>query len=111
MNDYQWAWIVVGVTTALLLLGLNRACRGWPLPGFRQLLSALLAVWLLAPAPVPESPEHFAPAFVVLLFESLFQLQGSPEVAGRILLLATIAVLIPGIPLLFWAWRRRRRTG
>lgn len=85
MSPYGVAWVVTAGSLALGLFALYRATRG---PGWtrtRLAVALLLAVWLLLPAPVPGFDGHFAPAFVVLTFEALFQQAGQPRTAGMIL--------------------------
>jgi hypothetical protein len=104
---YLWVWMVVAVAALLATLALAMAWRGLPLVGFRWWLTWLVPVCLLLPAPVPGYEGQWAPAFVVFSFEWLFQQQGAPEVAGRILL-AGCCVVSAGV-LGWYLWRRRRR--
>ena len=59
----------------------------------RTLLRCLGAVWLLLPAPVPNYPGNFAPAFVVWIFEGILQSDGEPLLSIQILLWSSLAVL------------------
>jgi ABC-type enterochelin transport system permease subunit len=71
-----------------------------------------LFVLLIVPAPVPASPEFLAPAFAVAIFEWIFQDNGRPEVAFRILGIGLVA----GVLLSVLAWfiqrlmRQRRQA-
>lgn len=103
---YVWAWVIAGAGTLLAVLALTQAWRGLPLPWLRRWLTWLIPVWLLLPAPVPGYEGQLAPAFVVFLFEWLFQREGSPAMAGRILLLGTCVT--SAAFLAFWLLRRRR---
>ena len=67
---------------------------------------------LLVPAPVPDHPEFLAPAFIVVLFEWIFQEHGRPGVAVRILCMGAIigAVAGAGFWLLVRFLARRRQA-
>ena len=60
----------------------------------RYLLPLLVAVWALLPWRIAQDSEHFAPAFVVLLFRSLFEPDGEPASVAAGLLMAT--AIVPG---------------
>ena len=83
MNPYTTAWLVAGIagllgTVAMLVLTRNLS-SAW----LRRVLSWLPALLLLLPAEVPGFPGNYAPAFVVLIFEGLFQVDGKPMAAAR----------------------------
>ncbi|MFU8816440.1 MAG: hypothetical protein ACNA7W_13905 [Pseudomonadales bacterium] len=105
MGPYVWAWIIVVVAAPLALYALLRATRGMPLAATRHGLAWLVAVWLLLPAPVPNFPGHYAPAFLVFGFELLFQQAGDPRPAGLILAVGSALTLVV---LLLWALVRGR---
>lgn len=107
MTPYGWAWVIVGVAVPVALFALHRATRGMPLPRTRRLIGALLAVWAVLPAPIPDYPGHYAPAFLVFAFETLFQRPGDPTTSGVILAAGTVATL--GVALLLVS--RRRKAG
>ena len=102
-----WAIVVVaGLLSAGALYGLLRSL----VPGFvRALLITLYLVVILVPAPVPEFAGSFAPAFVVLIFEGLFQAEGDAGVAMRILV-ASVVLAIACLGLAFLILRRRARS-
>ena len=85
-------WIIVGaglgclLATGLLLRHSVRAYLLWP-------FLAVLAALLLVPAPHPGAPGTWAPAFVIALFEGLFQPSGQPTAALRLLLAGCVAAL------------------
>ncbi len=106
--SYDWAWVVAGVSALLGTLALARAWRGLRLPWLRLWLSWLIPVLLLLPAPIPGYEGNFAPAFVVFIFEWLFQRSGSPQAAGRILLAGT-GLVTAGV-LGWYLLRHRRRS-
>jgi hypothetical protein len=110
---YLWGWVVVGCAALLLVIALQRALRGYG----PTLLKCLLGWWLLAvvlvPAQVPRHNDALAPALIVFLFESVFQRNGSPAAAGRVLLAASVLGLALGL-IWYLALRlrlRRRRGG
>lgn len=107
MHPYAWAWIVVAAMVPLALFALGQATRGWNAPRTKRLAGALLAVWALLPAPVPGYPGSYAPAFLVFVFEAVFQNPGAPGTAGLILAAGTAATL--GLTLLVGSLKRRRR--
>jgi hypothetical protein len=67
----------------------------------------VLAV-LLTPAPVPDHPLNYAPAYIVAVFEGVLQTGGEPGVAVR-MLLAGVALVIAVITLAGLVLQRRRR--
>lgn len=107
MDPYGWAWLIIVAMVPLGLFALHRLTRGLNLPRTRRLVGLLILVWLLLPAPVPGHPGHYAPAFLVLAFEWLFQNPGQPRAAALILAAGTVAAL--GLGLLAISLRRRRR--
>ncbi len=114
MSDYTIAWIVVGATGLGACLALFLALRRWT--AARILAPLVAATWFFIPWRFQEAPEHYAPAFVVLLFRGLFEPDGEPGVVGRTLALATaaaVAVFLIGVGTRMLArmagrWRRRR---
>ena len=105
MSTYGWAWVVMVLAVPLGLFALHRATRDLGWRRTKLLLAALLIVWLLLPAPVPGFDGRYAPAFVVLAFEWLFQQAGNPRPAGLILAAGTVLVL--AMMLLLGVMRRR----
>ena len=110
IDAYGLAWLVVfgaGLATLAFWFLLTR-----PVPWFwlRTTLRCVVAGWLLLPAPVPNYPGQYAPAFVVALFELVFQKEGQPAQALQILLLGTVIILfLLAIPALFGLLRRGRQ--
>lgn len=92
-GPYLWAWVIMAVATPVAVYGFLRATSGMALAGARRGLAFLVAVWLLVPAAIPNFPGHYAPAFIVFLFETLFQNDGKPRAAGIILAAATLSAL------------------
>ena len=99
------AWvaaIVAGAATLFGVYALTRPMRG----GFLKLwLRAVTAVALLLPAPVPGFDAHYAPAFVVVLFEAALQRDGQPGVAAGLLVagIATVTAIVGA----YFYWRSR----
>ncbi|NKB97557.1 MAG: hypothetical protein GKR90_03515 [Pseudomonadales bacterium] len=89
MSNYALAWVVVvsfGLGGAFVLHRLLYHTK-WLIKA--PVLGATLAMFIAA-APVPRFEGHFAPAFIVFVFELLFQIDGQPNTAGGILLLAIV---------------------
>lgn len=110
MGAYGWAWLAAVLAVPLGLFAMHRATRGLGGTRLRAMLAVLLAVWLLLPAPVPGYEGHYAPAFVVVTFEWLFQQAGNPRPAGVILAAGT-ALALAGLLLLNVLRRSRRNRG
>ncbi|MGI9326197.1 MAG: hypothetical protein ACR2PZ_13325 [Pseudomonadales bacterium] len=94
MMEYGMAWMVVtgaGLLALAFWLLITRNIRNAFL---RTLLRCLAAVWMLLPAPVPNYPGQYAPAYVVALFESAFQGDGEPNTAFAILIGGSVFVLV-----------------
>ena len=103
---YLDVWTFVMAAGLLGALGLYFLTRGLTSRWLRLVLRWLPPVILLAPAPVPEYDGHFAPAFVVLIFEGLFQSDGQPGTALAILVVAVVVTLGA---LLVWSFHLHRR--
>lgn len=91
---FTTAWLVVlgaALVGTFALFFLTRPLA----PGLaRNLLRWLPAPLLVVPAPLPGHDGYFAPAFVVAIFEWLFQANGHPGPAVRILLLTLAFTLL-----------------
>jgi hypothetical protein len=92
MMDETYAWLVVGVAALGVLAGLLALTRRWP-SGWRALAAVLVMLWLLLPWPIQVVDGYLAPAFIVAIFEGLFNPEGDPWPASRALIFATVAVL------------------
>ena len=101
---YVVAWLVVALAAAggtAAIVALTRDMS----PGFaRNLIRFLPAALLLVPAPIPGYGGNFAPAFLVVLFESLFLRDGRPFGAAAILFTASALATL----LIAFASRSRR---
>ena len=94
MSPYAIAWVVAGVAglfgTLTMLFWTRHLTIGW----LRRSLCVLPALLLLVPAGIPDFPGNYAPAFVVAIFEALFQVDGQPLAAARMLILALVVGLL-----------------
>ena len=98
----------VAVTAALLaFVGIWALTRPLGSRFLRIWLRALSLALMITPAPVPNFEGHYAPAYIVALFEAVFQLQGEPAQSLK-LLLATC--LLATVVAALWAWLGRRAT-
>ena len=101
------AWTIVVVAAAIGTLGLFYLTREFTNPGLRLLTRLLVPVWLLLPAPVPGFPGSYAPAFLIAIFEALFQVDGRPGQSLRLLVLASTVVILGVVG---WRLVLHRRT-
>lgn len=104
------AWMVVCGSVVLLLVLLWRATRDLRAPYLKSLLGWWLALVLTVPAQIPEQTDALAPAWLVFLFEALFQGAGAAGPSGRIVLAATTAALLLGLATGALLARRRGRV-
>ena len=65
-----------------------------PWPKFKYLGPLLVANWMLLPWKFEDDPTHIAPAFIVLVFRGLFEVDSEPGIVAVGLTLATVAVLV-----------------
>lgn len=94
MNPYEIAWVVAGLAgllgTITMVFWTRHLTRGW----LRRSLCVLPVMLLLVPAGIPDFPGNYAPAFVVAIFEALFQVDGQPLAAARMLALAFVVGML-----------------
>ena len=90
--NYLAAWLVAFTAGLLGLIGLIFLTRPIQTQWLKDLLCWLPPALLLVPAPVPGFVGHYAPAFIVLVFEGLFQANGQAITALVILLLTALLV-------------------
>ena len=91
MTPYLIGWsILIGASFLLSLVVFfwSRLVFGF-FSGF--LLSTLVLVFLTIPAPIPNYQGYFAPAYVVFIFETFFQIKGSSKMSVQILILALVS--------------------
>ena len=98
---YPGAWTVIAVAGFLGIVGWFFITRNLRWYWLRTLLRWLFPVMLLTPAPVPGYDGEFAPAFIVVLFEGVFQTQGAPGTA-LLILAATLGCTLAFCALLIW---------
>lgn len=110
MDGYVLAWCLVVLAGVAGLFGAWRLLQ--TLSGsFRAAVLAALFVFFIVPAPVPRYAGEYAPAFVVAIFEFLFQTDGEPQTAAGILLFSmAAAALIAGVIAYFAGSRGRPRS-
>ncbi|MFT4798282.1 MAG: hypothetical protein ACJAYE_002680 [Candidatus Azotimanducaceae bacterium] len=93
-SDYWIAWLVYGVA------GLGCCAFWWKVTslikhsGWRDLLRGLTVVLLFTPWYAGDSPEFYAPAFVVLLLDLMLEGAKSGMKGGVALLVATFIMLL-----------------
>lgn len=98
-ETYSLPWLVIAAAALIGALCLNNllAKIGGNVSVLGRSLRWAVVITVAAaftlPAPVPGADGVYAPAFIVLLFETVFQAQGAPESARR--------VLLSGLPLTF----------
>jgi hypothetical protein len=94
VSPYAIAWLVAGTAgvlgTLTMVFWTRCLAHGW----LRRALCVLPVLLLLVPARIPDFPDNYAPAFVVAIFEALFQTNGQPLAATRMLILALAVGLI-----------------
>jgi len=95
--NYTIAWLVIAAAGLLGSGFLFLLTRNIGSSAFRWILRVLPLVLMVVPAPVPNYDGQLAPAFVVLIFEALFQSEGEPGVAAMILLAAALAGMALGL--------------
>ena len=84
MSAYTIAWLVISIAALGGAASMYFWLRGLS-PIVKSVLIAAVLAFFLLPAPVPGYAGHVAPAFVVAVFELLFQTDGKPGVSLRIL--------------------------
>ena len=93
-DPYQLSWVVLSAGS----LAVSLAIYYWLISRFTKVAgffySALLCVFLLVPAPVPNYESFYAPAYIVYIFETFFQIKGAPTLSGQILLLSITALMV-----------------
>ncbi|MAR28536.1 MAG: hypothetical protein CMD51_03200 [Gammaproteobacteria bacterium] len=100
-EGYPMAWLAIGAAGLIGALCLNallkRVGGNRSVVGRSLRLAAVATIFaaFTAPASVPSAPEVFAPAFIVVLFETSFQANGDPANA--------VWMMISVLPLIFVA--------
>jgi len=104
--DMLIAWGLVLVAGLGALAGIFVLSRSIASPWWRSLLRCVAAVWLLVPAKIQQVDGVYAPAFIVAIFEGLFQQDGRPAGALLILGIGTVLVLALFLAMAAIRWRR-----
>lgn len=99
MQNYTVAWTVVVLMAAGGGLALWLLLRSWPSLSLRLGIVVAVVCFFVTPTAVPRFEGTWAPAFVVAIFESFFQIEGEPVVAvlsllAGIFLGVTIAITV-----------------
>lgn len=92
MNFYLLVWAGYLGVSLVALFAWWQLTRWVAWRALRELLRATLVIILLVPWSVPSSPEHYAPAVVVVAIETFFQENGNPLPALTALLLGAALV-------------------
>ena len=108
MTPYFIGWSIL--TGASFLLSLVAFFWSRSVLGFFSsfLLSAMLFVFLIIPAPIPNYQGYFAPAYVVFVFETFFQTKGSSAISGQVLSLALGTVFILMVAGRYFSIKKKR---
>jgi len=104
VSSYTIAWVVVLGMAGLGSIALFALLGNIKNNLVRVLIVVLSATVLVVPAPVPGYDDQLAPAFIVYLFESMFQTDGHPQTSLRVLLLSLSLVGVL-VVLGFWVYR------
>lgn len=93
-SSYQISWLVLFLGSLVVSYITYQWLRR-RLSVFSSLCCGLVvALFFLVPAPVPGYSGYYAPAYIVLIFESLFQIEGSPAYSGQILTLSLVGLMV-----------------
>ena len=99
MSAYGWAWLLVIVMAAVGGLSTFKLLRPVNSLTVRLSLTAVVIAVFITPTSIPKF-DGYAPAFIVFLFEALFQAEGEPAGALIALLagvsIAAVASLVVG---------------
>ena len=91
---YVWAWGVCLAATLLVVACGFWMTRRWRPALLRDLVRALAVATLLVPVTAGSSEGHYAPAYIVLVFEAFLQREGDPVPALVALTLGWGAALV-----------------
>lgn len=107
-TDYTLAWLTVSGAGLLAFAFWCLLTRGIRRGSVRWALRLLAGVFMVVPAPVPGYDGQYAPAFIVALFEAVFQKEGSPQTAFAVLTASGVLVLLIVTLVAVLRWRRAR---
>ena len=107
MTPYWIGWaVLIGASflVSLMVFIWLRSMLGF----FSRLLTGtLLFVSLTVPAPIPNFQGFFAPAYVVFIFETFFQIKGSSEMSAQVLILALVGAFILMMAVRYWSYKKK----
>lgn len=106
--SYAGVWVVVVAMAGLSAGAWYMLMRSHASIYVRALVPAAWLALMLVPAPIPGFAGNWAPAFVVLIFEGLFQAEGEPWLAFR-LLMAGMCLAVAVVSLTLLILRRRQQ--
>ncbi len=107
MSAETIAWMIIFGAAAVGATALYFLFRSIDNLLIKKIIIGLSLAFFLTPAPIPQHPEGWAPAFVVCIFEAFFQIDGSPGVSLRLLLLGCAVISAVVIGAHFFSARRR----
>lgn len=107
-TDYNIAWLTVAGAGLLAFAFWCLLTRGIRRGSVRWALRLLAGVFMVVPAPVPGYDGQYAPAFIVALFEAVFQKEGNPQTAFAVLVASGLLVLVVVTAVALLRWRRAR---
>ena len=90
MSAAFYAWMLMILAALLGVFGLHRLFADVRNRSFKAAVLGGVLAFLLVPSEIPSISGEYAPAFIVFIFELLFQTDGAPAVAGGILLVAVV---------------------
>ncbi len=108
MPDYALAWLLLILMAAGGGIALWRLLHKIDSLVVKSILVGVVVVFFATPAPVPDYPGDYAPAFIVGVFETFFQIEGRP--GGALVTLAIALVVGMVVAGLFGRWLQRRRA-
>ncbi|MEE2782704.1 MAG: hypothetical protein VYE04_05065 [Pseudomonadota bacterium] len=90
MSAAFYAWMLMILAALLGVFGLHRLFADVCNRSFKAAVLGGVLAFLLVPSEIPSISGEYAPAFIVFIFELLFQTDGAPALAGGILLVAVV---------------------
>ncbi len=94
VSPYQISWVMLAAGSLMVGLAMYYWLRRQFSEFHRVFFSAMLPLFLLVPAPLPNYEGFYAPAYIVYLFEAFFQIKGEPGLSGQILLISLASFII-----------------
>ena len=108
--QYLVAWAIYAGAALGVLAIVFLFSRQIPWHWLRTTVRCLAAVWLLLPTPIQAVEGFYAPAFIVAMFEGLFQSNGNPWPALNLLALGTLVALVLVVSGEIHTWRKSKRV-